>query len=373
MQSLDEHLYAIASSRPLAMGVVPRSFVLLLALFLPGLAKCGTEIHRCVFLMLQEGTHKESRPPSFHRATVLTEEKAGSISDPLPYAIDVASASPPHKPLLVRHLDDPDLPETVRLFVRELGPANLGNSPRITVPPVLRNVLGPARAEAIGQVAMYAENYALAWVVYLALYARIRRRVWVEEAESSTKGRGEPDHHVLCLCDAANGEVIGIAELSLQPPYWMTSPLLIPLSAKRFLSRLGNNPPPMQPNLGVDCLVPYVSNVVVAEPLRGLGYGKTLMEAVERHALSLQWNYLSLHVEGSDLGNGDSVEGEQAMAALALYQRMGYRRITILPRHQVLPFTRREKGNEREEKNPQHVVEAKMLYLGKLLTSVDAV
>lgn len=59
-----------------------------------------------------------------------------------------------------------------------------------------------------------------------------------------------------------------------------------------------------------------MSNVLIDESYRGLGFGKVLMNAVERHAqYNMGFNRLTLHVDA------DTISGK---AAQALYYGLGY-------------------------------------------------
>jgi ribosomal protein S18 acetylase RimI-like enzyme len=184
-----------------------------------------------------------------------------------------------------RRIEERDVPDIVRMYVREYGPSN----------PQQLFTLFPRKLfeknqhmRILSDGADFCDNFCLACIIYLALYQRIKRR-WVTE----------PDHQVWGLF-REDGEIVGAAELSLERPGQRASPLCTPVNVKKLFA--GNNM----------SLQPYVSNVIVKESFRGCGYGQTLLTKLESEALRLGFSHLTLHVDVN------------AQAALSLYSKLGF-------------------------------------------------
>lgn len=243
----------------------------------------------------------------------------------LPYKFNPIEASQhqkqerPFESVVVRHLQDEDLPSTVRMCVREFGPSN----PQNRQFPLTRWLTKHPPLNGLAVGAIYIQNYILAWVVYLGLYSRIRVRMWGE-----THPNAQQDHHVLCLSEPTEKIILGIAEVSFQPPYQTAPPFVLPFFFKRLLCQF---------NPTLQCgPVPYLSNVVIQESFRGFGYGSVLMEAIECHAKDvLGCHQLTLHIDAN---------GAKENAAWKLYRRMGYKPIDD-DRHNFVPFNdKNERG-----------------------------
>jgi len=250
----------------------------------------------------------------------------------------------PFKAMVVRHLEDDDLPEVVRMCVKEFGPSNPQNNPLVRMRRVLDYAMqilplpGDANLPALStssknsnsdiaaipELAEYILNYAMAWILYLGLVSRVRWRMWGEEKRKKNPEL-QPDHHVLCLADQESNQIIGIAEVSYQLPYQTAPAYVLPMSLKKILSRFvySFNLSTEHDESSMDdalLVMPYVSSVVVKDVYRGFGYGSVLMRAVERHAKDfLKCDQITLHVDANK---------ETTEAAQSLYFRMGYRPIS---------------------------------------------
>lgn len=174
------------------------------------------------------------------------------------------------------------MPDIVRMYVREYGPSNPQQHQFTLFPRKLFE-----NQQVISDAADFCDNFALACIIYLALYQRIKRR-WVTE----------PDHQVWGLF-VDNGEIVGVAELSLERPGQKASPLCTPVEVKKLFA-------------GKITLQPYVSNVIVKENVRGCGYGQMLLTELESEASRLGFSHLTLHVDVN------------APAALSLYNKLGF-------------------------------------------------
>lgn len=155
------------------------------------------------------------------------------------------------------------------------------------------------------------ENYLFSFVVLLGLGQRVERRQKSEATPSL-----EQDHNVVCLYEVEqdslsynNGKetMIGMAEVSLQPPdpARTSPPFVLPTYVKNTLSKMGV----------WRVTKPYISNVLVTNDFRGMGYSKILMAACEGLAKSWGYKECYLHVDADPKSGG---------AAQNLYKSIGY-------------------------------------------------
>jgi ribosomal protein S18 acetylase RimI-like enzyme len=191
-------------------------------------------------------------------------------------AIDTHARSTP----TFRRLEEGDISDLVRIYVREYGPSNPNQQFTLFPRKLLEN------QKELKEVTDFCDNFVLACVLYLGLYQRLKRR-WVTE----------PDHQVWCLEGA--GEVFGALELSFEPFGKTASPFCVPMQVKKGFDE--NN-----------ALQPYLSNVIVKETSRGRGYGAILLQEIEREASRLGYKNVTLHVD------------VHSHAARSLYDKTGY-------------------------------------------------
>lgn len=194
-----------------------------------------------------------------------------------------AAKQTPTNDVTFRRMKEEDVPDIVRLYVREYGTSNPQRP--FTLFPSFLHGLAPLQ---------FCDNFVLACILYLALYQRLRKR-WITE----------PDHQVWLLSriEDDDHEVVGVAELSFEAPGRSALPIALPISIKKRL-------------FGASELQPYVSNVIVKESCRGKGYGTVLLQQMERHAQQqFDLSYLSLHVD------------DNAIAAKSLYNKLGYTKV----------------------------------------------
>mmetsp|Transcript_19247 Transcript_19247/g.27070 ORF Transcript_19247/g.27070 Transcript_19247/m.27070 type:complete len:386 (+) Transcript_19247:96-1253(+) len=199
------------------------------------------------------------------------------------------------KTLIVRQVDKTDLPIVVRMCVQEYGSYSTESYDNSTISKFLKPLFD------------YVDNWVFSFVVLLGLTQRVDRRKISEEGT----GLIRPDHNVICISEVGkNGKeiIVGMAEVSLQPPYagLTAPPYVAPMVVKEFISFLSGVRPPS----------PYISNVLISEDYRGLGYSKILMKICE--GLAKRWGYNSvyLHVD-ADLTSGATAQ--------RLYRSLGYR------------------------------------------------
>lgn len=215
-----------------------------------------------------------------------------------------------------RRMKEADVPEIVRLYVREYGAAN-PQRPFTLFPPLLHGIVA----------LKFCDNFVLACILYLALYQRLARRFITET-----------DHQVWVLCNDEH-VVVGAAELSLEVRERSALPIALPVSFKKRL-------------FGATHVLPYISNVIVKESHRGRGYGTVLLQELEQRARhQYHQEQLTLHVN------------EDATAAKSLYQKLGYTAVGTKPDDAMGRLFRFVAGL-------YFVPESKQLYMKKELTKV---
>lgn len=243
--------------------------------------------------------------------------------------------------LVIRQINEDDVGKAMRLCVLEYGSYSSSSS--------LSSKNG--FAAFMEKQWMYYENFAFSVFVSLGLLQRVMRRKQSEESiQNGDDSRTQPipsDHNVICIAelnDEGEEEIVGIAEISLQPPdpYRTSAPFVIPLEVKKYIAKLSNVPPPM----------PYISNVLIKREFRGLGYSKILMAACE--GIAREWGYTSiyLHVD-ADVSSG--------AAAQNLYRGLGYESITDIENNQKFNWI----GPEMMQKGLYMVEGVPLLFLKK--------
>lgn len=223
--------------------------------------------------------------------------------------------------LLIRHLEMDDLPTVVRMCVKEFGsytPSTDNNEGSFDLMTSLQQEQQrkDKTPEFIKEALQTYENFVFAFIVQLGLDQRIQRRIQGENVV--------PDHNVLCITkktiQGQEEEIIGISEVSLQPlnPNRTAPPFVLPFRIKKLLTSNIFSQSKQK-------LVPYVSNVMVKDTYRGLGYGKLLMYASE--GIAKEFYSSSLNNKGGG-AKGDIFLHVDAnlsgKAAQNLYWGMGY-------------------------------------------------
>lgn len=241
---------------------------------------CHFFLNTCLSIGLQ-GTSgfvhgRVSRPaPLFSSAPLGThvaqEKKAPSILESLSRTTSRGTTS-------FRGMNQEDVTDIVRMFVREYGAMN-PQRPFTLFPSFLHRF----------PLVQFCDNFALACIIYLSLYQRLRRK-WITES----------DHQVWVICSLENDNVLGVAEVSLEAPGRRALPIGLPVGVKKRL-------------FGTNLLQPYISNVIIKENHRGNGFGKVLLRELEQvlqqHG---QHQEVALHVNAN------------AIVAQSLYIKLGY-------------------------------------------------
>ena len=236
------------------------------------------------------------------------------LSPPFPYPIDMMM--PPTTDnkrdndwpdrLILRHLEDEDIISILPEIVREFGSLSI---PTTNTPEQPGNALSTK-----------IENFLFSLTVLIGLTQRVERR---KKGYLSADAR--PDHNVVCLVeripkDRSNRsdnddgkttilyteQIVGIAELSFQPPNPSVNapPFVLPYFVKQLICNIGGADP-----------VGYVSNVLVWKTRRGRGYSHVLMAALEGIAKLWQCNDIRLHVDAGE---------HSGRIARDLYWNLGY-------------------------------------------------
>ena len=192
--------------------------------------------------------------------------------------------------IIVRYLEGGDLDNAVDLILSEYG-SKAGVTKSKQDAPIPFQWLDDALTSY--------EDFSFGSLIKLGLWQRILRRKEGERPGMSS------DHNVI-ICENVHGELLGMAEISLQPntPTRTAPPVPMPDSIKALIAR------------SESChLVPYVSNVLVKPYCRGFGIGKILMAACEGRAKAMGFDTIYLHVD-ANISTG--------AAAQRLYKNLGY-------------------------------------------------
>ena len=250
--------------------------------------------------------------------------------------------------LVIRFLEEADIPSAVDLCIEEYGAASKpekhkGSNGKVTSsfqspesfdPFSMRQQntrkplsSGMALTEKLDNVFDQYENYALGNLVRIGMEQRIKCR------KRGQEGKGRNDHNVFCVeyipllnekmksVGIFNGkpEVIAIAEVSLQPPFKTAPPLVMPYSLKRTLAafeRLTHKQSHGTFLSSKTNLEAYVSNVLVRRRFRKQGVGKLLMAALEQHAKRVMgYPRVTLHCDANP---------RSGSVAQQMYLQLGY-------------------------------------------------
>ncbi|KAL9185227.1 hypothetical protein ACHAXT_003004 [Thalassiosira profunda] len=243
----------------------------------------------------------------------LANEQKGTVPNapPFPYAIDVlqtaANGGAKRQPskLVIRHLEDDDIKKILPEVVREFGA--LAPSPSTTPEPG-------------DEFAIKLENFLFSLTVLIGLTQRVARR---EKGYNGSAAR--PDHNVICLVEQvaneSNGgmessykeQIVGIAELSLQPPNPNSNapPFVLPYFMKELIARFS----PSRDDSSPKSPMGYISNVLVWKTRRGRGYARILMAALEGIGKLWGCDDVRLHVDAAEFSG---------RIARGLYWSLGY-------------------------------------------------
>lgn len=228
--------------------------------------------------------------------SVLEELSQAPVTFPHRVALEYKGNTSPEqmpKHATVRNLKLADLPTVVPMCVKEFG-------------------TGPTIASLDDIPWEELMNNPSSWIdlpdrlffeplVRLSLEMKIQR----QQSGDDPRWNVKPDDNVLCL--EIDGGVVGIVELSMQPPDPERNPPPVPLPM--FVKKLLSTARGLSPPDG------WVTNLLVDDAYRGLGYSKVLMKAAEGLARSWECSAIYLHVDA------DTVSGKVAQD---LYRGLGY-------------------------------------------------
>jgi ribosomal protein S18 acetylase RimI-like enzyme len=232
---------------------------------------------------------------------------------PFPYSIDLIpknagdTINSPATKMVVRHLEEEDIPRILPEVVREFG--SLISSPQSNEPG--------------DELATQIENYLFSLTVLIGLTQRVKRRIKGYPMGTQSVS---PDHNVICIVEQipiiCNGEIVsyseqivGIGEISWQPPNPNRNapPFVLPYFVKQLIAKFGSVVD--ENGIVLDAPRGYISNVLVYKNRRGLGYGRVLMAALE--GIGKMWGCkdVSLHVDADE---------KSGRVAQGLYRKLGY-------------------------------------------------
>ena len=223
-------------------------------------------------------------------------EELSEANVTFPYHLFLESRSEEEEPreVIVKTLEMSDLPDVVPMCCNEFG----SGKPITSLDQI-------PWAEVMKDTSIWndiSDRIFFAPMVKMSLELKIKRQ---QAGEDPSRPSVLPDDTVLCL--ETNGKVVGIVDLSRQPPDPERNPPPIPLPMfiKKLLSSYRGLPSPDG----------WVTNLLIDKSCRGQGYSKILMKAVEGLAQSWHCKAIYLHVDA------DSVSGKIPQD---LYRGLGY-------------------------------------------------
>lgn len=227
----------------------------------------------------------------------LDELSEGSVS--FPYSVWLEARDDDdeqeRKEVIIRTLTKDDLDDVVPMCVKEFGS---------TEPPITNFNQIPWE-KVFNDTAVLndvTERIIFGPLVRMSLEMKINRQL---AGDDPTRPNVQADDTVLCA--ETDGRVVGIVDLSRQPPDPERNPPPVPLPM--FLKNLWST------FRGLPSPDGWVTNLLVDESYRGQGYSKLLMKAVEGLARSWGCRSIYLHVD-ADMTSGRVPQ--------ELYRGLGY-------------------------------------------------
>ena len=226
--------------------------------------------------------------------SALDELSEATVKFPYKLSLESREEGQQTKDVIIRTLEVSDLPDVVPMCVKEFG-----SGPPITsfdeIPWEELRKDPSVRSEITDRI-------LFAPLVEMTLKMKIRRQ---QVGDDPSRPNVLPDDTVLCF--ETDGKVVGIVDLSRQPPDPERNPPPVPLPMfiKNLWSMLRGLPSPDG----------WVTNLLVHDSYRGQGFSKLLMKAVEGLARSWQCEFIYLHVDA------DTVSGRIPQE---LYKGLGY-------------------------------------------------
>ena len=296
----------------------------------------------------------------------------------LPYTFQLNDGSE----FCIRHLEKEDLGVVVRMCVKEFGsyvapsssPSNGKSTSEMgtfdfntSMDNAVKNsnALSKSIQKKFDEIFTTYENFVFAFIVQLGLDQRIERRQKGEDSTNDSESSIKPDHNVLCFVQlhtkkdgTVDEEILGISEVSIQPliPTRTAPPFILPLFIKSLLSQFDVGSKSPSP-------VAYVSNVLVKETKRGLGYGPILMATSEGRAKTMGFDELFLHVDANTSG----------ATAQSLYWSLGFESFVEEKAGEESPYAWLGEDFVKQNRGLYLVDGVPLLYLRKKLTIDDPV
>lgn len=284
--------------------------------------------------IVKKGKMRQGKP------TVETLKELGSAGVSFPKEVKVPNAD--DVTLTLRHMMTEDLKELVPMCIQEFGDGQLNGTSR-------RRSLLPRWVVDPKQIPDLWEGFSFEMLIYWTLKLKL-----MQGGNSRRPEQNQPkDPVMLVLCEKKESQteqqmlswgsteddstVVGMVELSLQPPDADRNPpaLPLPLWVKAALAK----------HTTLDgSLQGWVTNLLISDSSRGKGYSKILMAAVEGIAKH-RWGCSSVYLHAdADFRSGKVPQ--------SLYEGLGY--------DLVVGSTRKGKAGSTEDEDPS----AKFAWMG---------
>jgi ribosomal protein S18 acetylase RimI-like enzyme len=240
-------------------------------------------------LFFRSGENPSSSPQRRPLDPTILEE-LGSPTLSLPFEISIFDDDDKERTeelLTIRHMEPEDLNQVIKLCIDEFG-----SGPTASLKDFPWN--------QYQEIPDWWDRVYFEPSIRLALFAKMN-----QNSRSNEKMSKDPAILVLCR-GKEKVEVVGLVEISLQPPEADRNPPTYPrpIEMKRLYSQIR----------GVE-LEGWVTNLLVDRQRRGLGYSKLLMAATEGIARSWGRKYIYLHADA---------DGKSGRVSQALYKNLGY-------------------------------------------------
>ena len=238
----------------------------------------------------------QRRQQSFD-SNILTELGLSSLL--LPYETKISTGDNPNETitLIIRHMESDDLNQVTDLCIAEFGSGPTTN-------------LLDFPWNKPEQILEWWDRLWFEPSVRFALQAKMNAN------NNNNNNLNHNDPSILVLCRRGKErdnteEVIGLVEVSLQPPEANRNPPTypVPRRIKELYCRAK----------GIEKLEGWITNLLISPKYRGMGYSKMLMAATEGIARSWGCQYMYLHAD-ADFRSGKVPQ--------SLYENLGYAVIT---------------------------------------------
>jgi GNAT superfamily N-acetyltransferase len=247
--------------------------------------RCGSSRHNLFFRssdpseLAQQKVDKNNAIPS----NVYSDLSSANVTLPYEFETRASQSVPDSVRLSIRLLRENDLPQIINMCVAEYGS-------EITLESLLESP---------------TPNAIVDYLDVLSLRALVDLTIRMKLADPTSTALPS-DHAVLVACQS-DGNIVGMVEVSRQPPIGDRNPppIPIPLWFKQLYSLA----------VGAGDTQGWCTNLLIAPPYRGRNYSKVLMAAVEGIARSWQCESVHLHADA------DSVNG---LVPQRLYINLGY-------------------------------------------------